>query len=433
VIGTLLFAALSMAAQAHPRLVEWHLDNGLKVLFLPDHKAPVVTVQVFYHVGGKDEPADKRGIAHLFEHLMFKGSEHVPPEGHARFIDSVGGVENAFTTDDLTGYYDAVPPSALEFTLKLEAERMRRLTLIQKTIDSEREVVKEELRTRLENNPVTRTVQKVLRLAYTVHPYRTMPFGEAAMLDRVTVEDCHKFYDAFYRPNNATLVVAGDTDEGQVRRFVAAHFAPLPRGPTPARARVVEPPQRTPRRAVLPLPVQLPAVVGAYHIPAASSDDIYALEVLQQILSEGESSRLWRRLVRRDRLAVSAGGATFEHEEPGLFIIWAFFLPTTDAASVRRALDEEMARIAALPVGAAELAKARNQLAARAVFRSERVSDLASRIGVDDVEAHDARASLTEAARYDAVTARDIRRVARTHLISANLSEVTLVPAAAAP
>src|SRR5262249_41459467 len=160
-----------------------------------------------------------------------------------RFIDSVGGVENAFTTDDTTGYYDAVPPSALEFTLKLEAERMRRLKMIQKTIDSEREVVKEELRTRLENNPVTRTVQKVLRLAYTVHPYRTMPIGEAAMLDRVTLEDCQKFYDAFYRPNNATLVVAGDTNERQVRQLVAAHFAPLARGPAPPRTRVVEPPQ----------------------------------------------------------------------------------------------------------------------------------------------------------------------------------------------
>ena len=139
---------------------QWELPNGLKVIFVPDHKAPVVTVQVFYHAGGKDEPADKRGIAHMFEHMMFKGSTHVPPEEHARFIELVGGENNAFTQDDATGYHDTVPPSALDFTMKLEAERMRNLKLTQKTIDSERQVVEEELRLRVENNPVGKALKR---------------------------------------------------------------------------------------------------------------------------------------------------------------------------------------------------------------------------------------------------------------------------------
>ena len=210
---------------------QWQLQNGLKVVFAPDHKAPVVTVQTFYHTGGKDEPADKRGIAHMFEHMMFKGSKHVRPEEHARFIDGVGGGNNAFTQDDLTGYHDTIPPAALEFTIKLEAERMRNLELTQKTIDSEREVVKEELRVRLENNPITKAIDKVLHLAYEKHPYRQMPIGEKKMLDTVTVADCQKFYDTYYRPNNATLVIVGDTDSKTVHKLADTYFAPLEKAP----------------------------------------------------------------------------------------------------------------------------------------------------------------------------------------------------------
>src|SRR5688572_30022761 len=155
-----LILALTSAIAGKPDVKQWELTNGLKVLFLAEHKAPVVTVQVFYRTGGKDEPSDKRGIAHMFEHMMFKGSKNVAPEQHARFIDSVGGNENAFTSDDVTGYHNTVPPAALDFTLQLEAERMRNLVLVQKTIDSEREVVKEELRVRLENNPVMKALDK---------------------------------------------------------------------------------------------------------------------------------------------------------------------------------------------------------------------------------------------------------------------------------
>src|SRR5437660_8275671 len=151
--------AKSKADKNAPQLKSWDLPNGLKVLFVADHKAPVVTVQVFYHAGAKDEPPGKRGIAHMFEHMMFKGSTHVPPEEHARFIQLVGGENNAFTQDDTTGYHDTVPPSALDFTMKLEAERMRNLKLTQKTIDSERQVVEEELRLRVENNPIGKALR----------------------------------------------------------------------------------------------------------------------------------------------------------------------------------------------------------------------------------------------------------------------------------
>lgn len=426
-ILALALAATTAAAPA-PDVKQWQLPNGLKVIFVADHKAPVVTVQIFYHVGGKDEPQDKRGIAHMFEHMMFKGSRHVPPEQHARFIDAVGGNENAFTADDVTGYHNTIPPSALDFTLKLEAERMRNLELTQKTIDSEREVVKEELRLRMENNPVMQALDKVLHLAYTVHPYRMFPIGEKKMLDTVTVEDCKKFYDTFYRPNNATLIVVGDTDEATVRRLVQQHFGPLEKGPTPPRNTVTEPTQTQAREATLNIPVQLPVMVGAYHVPAGNSADLYPLQVLQQMLSSGESSRMYQRLVRKDHLAVAAGGVLMDHEDPGLFVIYAAYLPTNDAAKVRRALEDEIEKVTSKAVDAKELAKAKNQLAARAVYQRERVASIATEIGVDSVVAKDPLHALTAPAKYDAVTADEVQRVAKKYLVKPNLSFVTLLP-----
>jgi zinc protease len=231
-----LVAAASTAAAATakpradknaPQMKQWQLPNGLKVIFVADHKAPVVTVQVFYHAGGKDEPAGKRGIAHMFEHMMFKGSTHVPPEAHARFIQLVGGEMNAFTQDDVTGYHDTVPPSALEFTIKLEAERMRNLKLTQKTIDSERQVVEEELRLRVDNSPIGKALKAELAQAYTVHPYMISAAGEKKDLDTVTPADCQKFYDEYYRPNNAALIVIGDTEESTVKTLAEKNNGPL--------------------------------------------------------------------------------------------------------------------------------------------------------------------------------------------------------------
>ncbi len=428
----LLLLSLSVgstqAAALTPDVKQWTLENGLKVLFGADHKAPVVTVQVFYHVGGKDEPADKRGIAHMFEHMMFKGSRHVRPEEHARFIDAVGGNENAFTQDDLTGYYDTIPPEALDFTLQLEAERMRGLELTQKTIDSEREVVKEELRMRLENNPVMQAVDRVLHLAYTVHPYRQFPIGEKKMLDTVTVADCKAFYDLYYRPNNASVIVIGDTDEETVHKLVEAHFGKLPRGAEPPRNHLVEPPQTELREAKLNLPVQLPVMVGAYHIPGGADEDLFTLDVIQQILTAGESSRLYRRLVKDEQLAVAAGGIVFEHEDPGLFVTYAAYLPNKDAAKIRQVLDEETRKLVSSAVDAKELQKAKNQLAARAVYVRERVSDIASQMGEAAIISGSPLHVFTAPAKYDAVTPGDVMRVAKKYFNDHNYSVVTLIP-----
>jgi len=411
----------------------WKLANGLEVLFLADHKAPIATVQVFYHVGSKDEHVGIRGVAHMFEHMMFKGSERVPPEDHARLLKEVGGQVNAFTTEDITAYHDTVPPSYVGFAMQLEAERMRHLKLFQGTIDSERKVVEEEKRLRVDNNPIGKAIERFRALAYTKHPYNWTPIGTIEDLDKVTPEDCQKFYDAYYQPNNATLVVVGDLDEAEVRKLVDQHFGPVPRGPAPPRNKLEEPAQTAPRRDTLALEVQLPITVAGYHVPRAGDADVPALEVLAAVLSGGESSRLHQRLVRKDKLAIAAGGLVESMEDSGLFLAYAGFLPMRDPAKVRQAIYDELARVRAQPVAADELEKAKSQLAASYIFGLQTVDGIATDLGQYQYVHGDWREFAKGAARYMAVTSADVTRVARKYLVETNLTELTLQPGAPPP
>src|SRR4051794_32728821 len=295
----------SPKAVAAPKLdvKSWRLGNGLEVLFLADHKAPIATVQVFYHVGSKDEHPGIRGMAHMFEHLMFKGSEHVAPEEHARLLKEVGGQVNAFTTEDITVYHETIPPSYAGFAMKLEAERMRSLKLFPAIVDSECKVVEEEKRLRIDNNPIGKAIERFRAMAYLRHPYNWTAIGTIEDLDRVTPQDCQTFYDTFYQPNNATLIVVGDAQEADVRALAEKHFGPIGRGKDPPRAYPPEPPQTALRNEKMSIEVQIPVVVGGYHIPRAADPDAAPLEVLAAILSGGESARMNQRLVRKDHLA----------------------------------------------------------------------------------------------------------------------------------
>jgi zinc protease len=423
-------APATVSSVAAPKLdvKNWALPNGLQVLFLADHKAPIATVQVFYHVGSKNEHVGIRGVAHMFEHMMFKGSTHVPPEEHARLLKEVGGQVNAFTTEDLTAYHDTVPPSYVGFALELEAERMRNLKLFQSTIDSERKVVEEEKRLRVDNDPVGKAIEKFRALAYTKHPYNWTAIGTIEDLEKVTPADCQRFYDTFYQPNNATLIVVGDLDEQTVRQEIERYFGPIPRAPAPPREHAAEPPQTETRSATLQIEVQIPIVVGGYHIPSAADPDTPALEVLAAILSSGESSRLPERLVRHDHLAIAAGGVTESMEDPGLFIVYAASLPNKDQAQIWTALAEEIARVRDKPVEPAELEKAKNQLAAGFVFGLETVDGIAMRLGEAQYVEGDWHRFIEGVRRYLAVTTADVQRVAKKYLLDTNLTRVTLVP-----
>jgi zinc protease len=416
-----------------PDIKTWRLDNGLEVLLLEQHRAPIATVQVFYHVGSKDEHPGIRGIAHMFEHMMFKGTEHVPPEEHARLLKEVGGVVNAFTVEDVTGYHDTVPPSYVDFALELEAERMRHLKLLPSTVDSERRVVMEEKRLRVDNDPLGRAFEALRAAAFRVHPYRWTAGGTMEDLERITVADCQRFYDTFYQPNNATLVVVGDVREAEVRAAVDRRFGPVPRGPDPPRPTAVEPPQTAPRPETVTMTVELPMVIGGYHLPPAGSDDQAALSVLSAILSSGDSSRLNRRLVRKDKLAVGAGGLVQPMEDSGLFVVYAIHLPDRDQGKVRAALVDEIARVRRQEVGPAELRKAKNVLAAEDIYRLETVDGIALDLGQTRYIERDWRRFLDQASRVMAVTAADVKRVAGTYLRDDNYTVVSLAPPAGSP
>ena len=428
---SLAFAVEAAAAPTTaPRLdvKTWTLANGLQVLLLEEHKAPIATVQVFYHVGSKDEHPGIRGIAHMFEHMMFKGTERVPPEAHARLLKEVGGVSNAFTTEDLTAYHETVPPSYLGFALELEAERMRHLKLFPATVGSERDVVIEEKRLRIDNDPVGKALELFRATAYTQHPYQWTAIGTVEDLRRVTVPDCQTFYDTYYQPNNATLIVVGDVREAEVRSLVERHFGAVSRGPAPPRASAVEPPQTARREKTLAVPVELPVVIGGYHVPAARHPDGAALAVLSVILSGGESSRMHQRLVRKDKLALAAGGVLQALEASGLFLVYAAHLPDRDQAKVRAGLLDEIARVRQGGVTAAELTKAKNQIAAQDIYRLETVDGIATELGTAQYIEGDWHRFLDEAARTLAVTAADIKRVAGQYLVDSNLTVVSVRP-----
>ena len=415
--------------QTQTRLHTRTLPNGLEVIIYEDHTAPVVAVHVWYRVGSRNEVPGKRGLAHLMEHMMFKGSKNVGPEEHARMIDRVGGVENAFTREDVTGYFDIVPAEALELAVRLEAERMHNLVLTQEHLDSEREVVKEEYRLRLENNPVVQAFDRFRQLAFEGTPYAWTAAGTPEDLDNITLDDLEKFYKTYYAPNNAVLILAGDVAPERGFELAEQYFGPIPRGSEPPEV-AIEPPEQTAlREETLTMPVQLPAVLGGYPLPGVGHEDLPALEVAGTILTAGESSRLNKSLVRGQKLAVAAGGIPLIYKDLGMMLLFAFFTPDKDPAAVREALLQEIYRLKEEPVEERELQKAKNQLTAQYVFNLDSISGVGSALGEAAVIGGDVRLFLEGAERYEGVTAEDVQRVAQTYFRDEKLTLVTLQPA----
>lgn len=414
-----------------PELQTWELDNGLKVAYLPLHKAPLVTVQVWYHAGSKDEPRDRRGSAHMFEHIMFKGTERVRPEEHARHVNRLGGYVNAATGFDATTYINTLPKEYVDFACELEAARMRGLLFRKGMIDTEREVVKEEIRQQ-ENNPIAVGFRKFLDAAFANHPYAWTPGGYIEDLDATTPEDLKKFYDAYYQPNNAMLVVVGDVTKEQVEKCATAHFGPIPRGaepPRPADA-ATEPPQTEARR-VDAEPAQVGIIVVGYKVPEAGHADMYALQILTQILATGESSRLHKRLVSDDKIAVAAITEWLPLEHPGIVLVGAVFLRPEDAGKVEAALLDEVGKLRAKEPTARELQKSKNQLVAGFVFGLESVQGLAEQIGSSWILTGDPTAFMSDVAKYEAVTTADVKRVASTYLTDERMTVLVVPPGGA--
>ncbi len=428
-----LYAAVAGVTAPRLDVRSWQLGNGLSVLILEDHKAPIASVQVFYHAGSRDETVGTRGVAHMFEHMMFKGSEHVPPEAHARLLHEAGGLSNAFTTEDVTAYQQTVPASQVGFALQLEAERMRRLKLFPSTVDSERNVMMDERRQQVDTNLIGRALEVFRDLVFGQHPYRWTAAGVMDDLRRITPAECKKFYDTYYVPNNATVIVVGDVVAGDVRNLVEQHFGSILAGDDPPRAAIAMPPQTAMHEQVVQMPIDLPLIIGGYHIPAARHADIPVLQVLASVLGDGESSRLFQRLVRQEKLALGAGGDAQVMEDAGLFLVYAVHPPDSVEPRLRQLLLEEIVRVRTDGVTADELGRAKNQLAAQFIYGLESVDGLARELGVASYVLGDHRRFTDGTRRFLAVSADDIKRVAARYLVESNLTLLMLRPQVSPP
>ena len=414
---------------------EHKLANGLQVLMYEDHSEPVTTVEVWYRVGSKDERKGRSGFAHLFEHIMFKGSANLGPDEHKNYISSIGGRHNANTDFDRTLYYETFPANYLERVLWMEADRMRSLDISDENIKSERDVVKEERRLRVDNPPMMRLFEVMLENAYTTHPYQKLPIGKMTDLDAATLEDVRAFHSTYYVPDNATLIVAGDFDPFQAKKWVEKYFGPIPRGSKPVPRDIPpEPVQTAERHATDYHPnTTLPALVFTYHMPKSGTPDVYALKVASYVLFFGNSSRLNQRMIYTKQMAIGVGGQTIALQDPGVFFLYTILQPGQQPEAGEKEVLAEVSRLQEEPVTDDELAKAKNQLIAGLVFSRQTVLDKADAIGDAAVILGDLSLVNRHVAEYQKVTAADVQRVARTYLKPENRTVVYMLPEAMRP
>ena len=408
------------------------LPNGLEVYTARDADTSNVTVQVWYKVGSKDDPAGRSGFAHLFEHLMFKSTKNLPPETFDRLTEDVGGSNNAFTADDTTAYFETVPANHLERMLFAEADRMGSLVVDEPTFVAERDVVKEEYRQRILANPYGRLFGLfVPETIYQDSPYRRPGIGSIEELEASSLDDVRRFHATYYRPDNAYLIVAGNFDQAQLDRWIDQYFAPLKNPTTPIPANnVVEPEPAAPKNVTYYAPnVPLPAAVVAWPTVKYADADRPALTVLDGVLSTGESSRLYRSLVYDKQIAAQIGSTPDFAQQAGNLSALAIMAQGHTAEEGAAALNEEIAKLRDAPVTAEELAEAKNEIVANTLRSRETVDDRATALGFSLINTGSAAAADEEVAQIQAVTAADIQRVARKYLTPQRQSTITFLAA----
>jgi zinc protease len=416
-VVSLLAVVVLLAASSAPaadRVVASTLDNGLRVLLLEDHRSPIVSFQVWYRVGSRDEQRGATGIAHFLEHLMFKGTPTRGPKQFARLVEENGGQDNAFTSQDVTSYYVDIAADKIDLVIDLEADRMQNLLLDPKEIASEREVVIEERRTRTEDDPGGFLGEEVGSVAFKAHPYGFPIIGWMEDIKRITPAEIRAFYKTYYVPNNAIVVAVGDFKTQAVMDKIRKTFGKIPKGKTPPPVLAVEPPQNGERRVTVTKEAELPIVYMAWHVPNHRSNDAPALEVLSTILSGGRASRLYRDLVYQRQLALEAGGDySYFALDPSLFWFWATPMPGQKPETLEAELSKHMDRLKTEPVTDEELARAKNQIESSFVFQEDSVHRRASMLARFELIGGYAQKD-TFVTKIRAVTAADLTRVANT-------------------
>jgi zinc protease len=425
-------AGIATSAASRPPKLQYQIStlaNGLTVVLSEDHSTPIVHLQIWYHVGSKNEKAGRTGFAHLFEHMMFKGSKNVEPEGHTSYVSSIGGQSNAYTTDDETVFWETVPSQYLPLILWLEADRMASLRIDKDTFTTEREVVKEERRMRIDNQPFGRLNEIIYDQAFTTHPYKHPTIGSMKDLDAASIEDVRDFFHTFYVPSNATVALVGDFDSAQATQLVGQYLGRVPKADRAVPRDIPkEPPQTKEKRVTLQEAWPLPAVVVAHHITFDGNADSYPLHIAAKVLSDGQSSRIYKKLVYDTQMAVAAFGQANLIEDPNLFYVVGIVQPGHTTEEVANALIAELDRLKAEPITEHELQRTKNQFARDYILGRERDQDKALQLAHAVVIHHDIKTADGEFDIFQNITASDVQRVARTYFTPENRLVLTIVP-----
>jgi len=421
-LALLIFILYSLPAQtSYIEFEEYDLKNGLHVILNEDHSTPNVAVTIMYHVGSKNENPDRTGFAHFFEHLMFEGSKNIDRGEYTRIVENSGGVLNANTSYDRTFYYELLPSNQLELGLWLESERMLHLKIDPQGINTQKGVVTEEIKERVENTPYGSLLGETLKLAFNKHPYKWTVLGTKEHINLASDEDIIEFYNTYYVPNNAVLTISGDIDVDITKELISKYFADIPEGKNSIRRDFPkEPPISLERRDTVYDNIQLPAIIQAYHIPAMGTDDYYSVTMLSSLLSSGQSSRFYKTLVDEKQLAIQAQAIPLPLEDPGITLSLVIPNLGVDIKEVESAIDEEIEKTQNEIISEREFQKLRNLFENNLVNSNSTIAGRAENLATAYTYYGDTDRINREIEKFMSVSREDIQRVAKKYFSKNN-------------
>ena len=423
------FTTSAMSQAPKIKFEKYTLPNGLKVILHQDKSAPVVAVTALYHVGSKNEDTGRTGFAHFFEHLLFEGSENIKRGEFDKYVTGAGGALNANTSQDRTFYYELLPSNQINLGLWLESERMMHAKIEDIGVKTQREVVKEEKRQRVDNQPYGSILDQTFKRAFKVHPYRWMPIGSMDHLNKAQLQEFIDFYKTYYVPNNCVLSIAGDFNIEDAKKNIALYFKDIPRGTqTIVRPNIVEPPLNGEVRDVVEDNVQLPLLLQAYRTPKQGTEDYYTFNVLSTILSGGESSRMQKILVNKSQQALAAAAFPFALEDAGMFIVYSLPNMGNSVEKLESSMDSIITDIKENLVSEKEYQKVMNQIQSSFVQKNSSMAGIAESLANYEVYFNDANLINNEIDRFKKVTREDLQKVAKKYLNKDNRVVLTYVP-----